>query len=97
MSSLTDRFRAKYRRSPTNYALTAYDAVLVVADAAVRVIRSGKMLSRGSIRDALQATKMDSLQGPIEFDQNGDLLTPIVAIYQVVDGRFRYVGVAPLE
>ena len=48
-----------------------------------------------ALRDAIQATKLDSIQGPIAFDANGDILTRTVSIYQWRDGEIKYVGVAP--
>src|SRR5262249_3564697 len=47
------------------------------------------------LRDAIQAAKLSSLQGPIAFDPNGDILTRTVSIYQWRDGEIKYVAVAP--
>jgi branched-chain amino acid transport system substrate-binding protein len=89
------KFKQEMKRDPTNYAITAYDAVYVIADAVERTAKGGKPLSRSTLRDAIQATKMSSIQGPIAFDANGDILTRIVSIYQWRDGEIKYVGVAP--
>ena len=89
------RFKQQVKRDPTNYAITAYDAVYVIADAVERTAKGGKPLSRSNLRDAIQATKMSSIQGPIAFDANGDILTRTVSIYQWRDGEIKYVGVAP--
>jgi branched-chain amino acid transport system substrate-binding protein len=89
------RFRTAMKREPTNYSITAYNAVYVIADAVERVARSGKALNRSHVRDAIQATRLTSIQGPIEYDENGDLRDRIVSVYQWRDGRVRYVGVAP--
>ena len=83
------------KREPTNYAITAYNAVLVIADAVQRSAAGGKTPTRGALRDAIQATKLDSIQGPIAFDGNGDILTRTVSIYQWRDGEIKYVSVAP--
>ena len=91
-----NKFKSKYNREPTNYAITAYHAVLVVADAVGRVAKSGKPVNRSAIRDAIQTTDLkNTLQGPIAFDQNGDIKTRTVALYQVKDGKFKYMGIAP--
>jgi branched-chain amino acid transport system substrate-binding protein len=89
------KFKQEMKRDPTNYAITAYDAVYVIADAVERTAKGGKPLSRSTLRDAIQATKMSSIQGPIAFDANGDILTRTVSIYQWRDGEIKYVGVAP--
>ena len=89
------KFKSTMKRDPTNYAITSYNAVLVVADALERTAASGKPVTRTNLRDAIQATKLSSIQGPIAFDPNGDILTRTVSIYQWRDGEIKYVSVAP--
>jgi branched-chain amino acid transport system substrate-binding protein len=89
------KFKSTMKRDPTNYAITSYNAVLVIADAVERTASSGKPLTRTALRDAIQATKLSSIQGPIAFDANGDILTRTVSIYQWRDGEIKYVSVAP--
>lgn len=99
------RFTAKTGRQPSDYSITAYDAVLVVVDAVERVAQSGTPVDRASVRDAIAATKLKTLQGEVSFDPNGDLNQRVVAVFQVkhdpafpVDDlvhQYRYVGVAP--
>ncbi len=89
------KFKKEMKREPTNYAITAYDAVYVIADSIERTAKAGKPLNRSNLRDAIQATKLSSLQGPIAFDANGDILTRTVSIYQWRDGEIKYVAVAP--
>jgi branched-chain amino acid transport system substrate-binding protein len=89
------KFKSTMKRDPTNYAITAYNAVLVIADAVERTAAGGKPPTRTSLRDAIQATKLSSIQGPIAFDANGDILTRTVSIYQWRDGEIKYVSVAP--
>jgi len=89
------KFKKDMKRDPTNYAITAYDAVYVIADAIERTAKDGKPVNRSALRDAIQATKLGSLQGPIAFDANGDILTRTVSIYQWRDGEIKYVAVAP--
>jgi len=60
-----------------------------------RTAAGGKPPTRTSLRDAIQATKLSSIQGPIAFDANGDILTRTVSIYQWRDGEIKYVSVAP--
>jgi branched-chain amino acid transport system substrate-binding protein len=89
------KFKSQMKREPTNYAITSYNAVLVVADAIGRTASANKPLTRANLRDSIQATKMSSIQGPIAFDANGDILTRTVSIYQWRDGEIKYVSVAP--
>ena len=89
------KFKNQMKREPTNYAITAYDAVLVIADAVERTAAANKPMTRSNIRDAIQATKLSSIQGPIAFDGNGDILSRTVSIYQWRDGEIKYVSVAP--
>src|SRR5499433_1153809 len=88
------KFKNSMKREPTNYAITSYNAVLVIADAVQRAAPK-KPLTRTNLRDAIQETKLGSIQGPIAFDANGDILTKTVSIYQWRDGEIKYVGVAP--
>lgn len=105
LQSWVKRFTAKSGRQPSDYSITAYDAVQVVIDAIERVAKSGKPVDRANVRDAIQATKLKTLQGEVSFDANGDLNQRIIAVFQVkhdakypVDDlihQYKYVGVAP--
>jgi hypothetical protein len=35
------------------------------------------------------------LQGVINFDDNGDLKDKVVSVFQVKDGLYKFLGVAP--
>ena len=99
------RFVAKTGKQPADYSITYYDATRVVLDAIARVAKSGRPVTRAAVRDAIQATRLDTLQGPVSFDGNGDLTSKTVSIFQVqydpkypigdVIHQFKYVGVAP--
>ena len=100
-----ERFVAKSGRQPSDYSITAYDAVLVVIDAIERVARSGKPVDRANVRDAIAATKLKTMQGEVSFDDNGDLKQRVIAVFQVKHDathpaddlihQYKYVGVAP--
>jgi branched-chain amino acid transport system substrate-binding protein len=99
------RFSSRWNKQPTDYSITAYDAALVIVDAIGRVVKSGKTLDRHNVRDAIQATRLKTMQGPVSFDANGDLVTKVVSVFQIKhDGKFpdddvvhqyKYIGVAP--
>src|SRR5262249_60229592 len=65
------------------------------ADSVERAAKAGKPMTRSNLRDAIQAAKVTSIQGPIAFDANGDILTKTVSIYQWRGGEIKYVTVAP--
>ena len=99
------QYVARYNKQPNDYCITAYDAVLVIADAIDRVVKSGKPLTRAAIRDAIEATHLDTLQGTISFDKNGDLESRVISVFQIkrdtayppadMAHQFKYIGVAP--
>jgi branched-chain amino acid transport system substrate-binding protein len=99
------RYSTKYNKQPNDYCITAYDAALVIADAIGRVVQAGTPMTRSAMRDAIQATKLDSLQGSISFDKNGDLASRIISVFQIkrdttfppedMAHQFKYIGVAP--
>jgi branched-chain amino acid transport system substrate-binding protein len=98
-------YQAKYNQAPSNYAITAYDAANVIIDAIKRVAASGKEINRANVRDAIQQSKVKTLQGEVGFDKNGDLLNKVVSVYKIthnpkyadddVAHQYKYVGVAP--
>ena len=93
------KFKTAFKREPTNYAITAYNGTMVIADAIDRVVKAGKPVTRANVRDAMEQTKLtNTLQGPIEFDENGDIKYKVVSLYQVnADGKFEYKGAAPQQ
>jgi branched-chain amino acid transport system substrate-binding protein len=101
------RFSAKYNLQPSDYSITAYDAALVVMDAIERVAKTGKPVTREAVRDAIQASKTQTLQGVVSFDANGDLTSRVVSIFQVqhdpkypdddIVHQYKYIGAAPQE
>ena len=101
------RFVAKTGRQPSDYSITAYDAALIGLDAIDRVAQGGKTVTRAAVRDAIQATKLDTLQGLVSFDSNGDLTSRVVSIFQVqhdanfppddIVHQYKYIGAAPQD
>jgi branched-chain amino acid transport system substrate-binding protein len=89
------RYQANYHKAPDDYALTAYDAVLVIDDTVGRLVKDGLPLTRQNVRDYTQQTSLPSLQGVISFDNNGDLTDKVVSVFQIKDAQFQFVGAAP--
>ncbi len=98
------RFVKRTGNYPMDYSITCYDAVMVITDAIKRVTESGKPVTRVTVRDAIQTTKLDTLQGEISFDANGDLNQRVVSVFQVrhdpkyppgdILHQYKYIGVA---
>ncbi len=98
------RFVKRTGNYPMDYSITCYDAVMVIADAIKRVGASGQPVTRITVRDAIQTTKLNTLQGEISFDANGDLNQRVVSVFQVrhdpnfppgdILHQYKYVGVA---
>ncbi|WP_158746236.1 branched-chain amino acid ABC transporter substrate-binding protein [Acidisphaera sp. L21] len=96
----------KYGRQPSDYAITAYDGVKVIADAIDRVAKTGPV-TRAAVRTAIQTAKVPTLQGVVSFDENGDLASRTVSVFQIkhdekfaagdVIHQYKYIGVAPQE
>jgi branched-chain amino acid transport system substrate-binding protein len=105
LQSWVKRFTAKTGRQPSDYSITAYDAVMVVIDAIERVAKSGKPVDLVNVRDAMATTHLKTLQGDVSFDDNGDLKQRVIAVFQVrhdtayptddLVHQYKYVGVAP--
>jgi branched-chain amino acid transport system substrate-binding protein len=98
-------FKKKYGTSPDDYTITAYDAAEVVVDSIKRVVAAGKPVTRENVRDAIQTTKLKTLQGEVSFDENGDILSKVVSVFKItkdpahpeddVEFQYKYVGIAP--
>ena len=95
-----------YGRQPSDYAITAYDGVKVIADAIERVAKTGSV-TRAAVRTAIQTAKVPTLQGLVSFDENGDLASRTVSVFQIkhdeqfpvgdVIHQYKYIGVAPQD
>jgi branched-chain amino acid transport system substrate-binding protein len=99
------RYSEKFGMQPDDYAITSYDAALVIMDAVKRAGAGGKPVNRDTVRDAIQQTKLKTLQGEVSFDQNGDMVSKVVSVFQYkhdpnhpdddIIHQQKYQGVAP--
>ena len=99
------RFVKKYGQQPENYSITAYDAALVILDAVKRVAASGKEVNRNTVRDAIQTSRVKTLQGEVSFDENGDITNRVISVFKITKDpkyplddvlhQYKYMGVAP--
>jgi branched-chain amino acid transport system substrate-binding protein len=98
------KFVAKYSSQPADYTITAYDAVMVIADAITRVAAAGP-ITREAVRAAIASAHVKTLQGDVAFDANGDLASRVISVFQAkynasfptddLIHQFKYIGVAP--
>jgi branched-chain amino acid transport system substrate-binding protein len=97
-------YTGRFNVSPEDYSITAYDATLVIIDAVKRVAATGKV-TRSAVRDAIQSAKVQTIQGVVSFDANGDLADRTVSVFQIkkdpngklddVSAQYHYIAVAP--
>lgn len=90
---------------PDDYAITSYDAMLVIINAVNDLIKAGKPVTRANVRDAIQASHTTTLQGEVAFDKYGDVVNRTVSVFQVqkntayklddIIHQFKYIGAAP--
>jgi branched-chain amino acid transport system substrate-binding protein len=75
-------FQDKYHMTASDYSITAYDAAKVILAAVADVAKSGKEMNRSNVRDAIQNSHVETLQGTVAFDENGDILDRTVSVFQ---------------
>jgi branched-chain amino acid transport system substrate-binding protein len=102
-----ERYQKRWNGLPSDYAITTYDAALVILQAIATVAKTGAPVTRAAVRDAIQAGRVQTLQGEIGFDANGDMDTRPVSVFQVqydpkyppgdIIHQFKYIGPAPAE
>ncbi len=106
-AQFSDRYFARFKQRPDDYTITCYTGAQVIITAVKAIAASGKAVTRDAVRDAIQRVKLpNSMLGPIEFDENGDLRNKIISVFQIrknadkplddPDAQYKYVGVAPM-
>jgi branched-chain amino acid transport system substrate-binding protein len=104
MAGWVKAYKDKFGVDPDDYAVTAYDAATVIIAALKQVTDGGKAPTRDAMRDAIQAAKVDTLQGPVSFDANGDLTDKTISVFQIKQNKsvpaedmrqYHYIGAAP--
>jgi ABC-type branched-subunit amino acid transport system substrate-binding protein len=98
-------YSSAFGDTPDDYAITAYDGVLVILAALKKVIAAGEKPTRENVRAAVANSTVDTLQGQVSFDANGDVKQRVVSVFQIVHDpayplddaihQFKYIGVAP--
>ncbi len=104
-ANFVKEFRAKFGEAPDDYAITSYDAGLVIINSVKRVIAEKKPVNHDTVRDAIQTANVPTIQGMVSFDQNGDVKDRTVSVFQIkkdtskplddISAQYHYVGTAP--
>ena len=85
-------FKARFNIQPDDYSITAYDAALVLIDSIKHVVAAGHEVTRATVRDAMQSANVDTLQGVISFDSNGDLTDHTMSVFKITSDGLVYQG-----
>ena len=72
LHSLLRELAVRHRTSMSKLILAAVE----------EVAKSGKEMNRSNVRDAIQNSHVNTLQGAVAFDQNGDILDRTVSVFQ---------------
>ncbi|MGA9865892.1 MAG: branched-chain amino acid ABC transporter substrate-binding protein [Acetobacteraceae bacterium] len=104
-AALVAAYKAKFGETPDDYAITSYDAGLVIVAAVKSLVAANKPVNHDTVRDAIQAVKVPTVQGVVSFDQNGDIVDRTVSVFQIrrdpskplddIEAQYHYIGVAP--
>ncbi len=70
-----------------------------------RLVAEKKPVDHSTVRDAIQMANVATIQGPVSFDQNGDVKDRTVSVFQIkkdtskplddISAQYHYIGVAP--
>jgi len=104
----SDRYRARYTISPDDNTLTMYVAARAIIETVKVLQTAGKPINRDTVRDGLQSVHMpNSLIGPVDFDENGDLKNKVISVFQIrkdnsapldnPDAQYKFMGIAPMS
>jgi len=85
-------FSSRFGMAPEDYTITAYDAAEVLIDAIRRVVASGVAVTRATVRNAIQSADVETLQGRISFDANGDLADHTMSVFKITSDGPVYQG-----
>jgi branched-chain amino acid transport system substrate-binding protein len=106
--AFSDEYKARFKESPGDYVVTMYVGARAIIETVKVLQATGKPITRDNVRDGLQNVHMEnSIMGPVEFDENGDLKNRIISVFQIrkdaskplddSDAQYTYLGVAPMS
>jgi branched-chain amino acid transport system substrate-binding protein len=81
-------YKARFNEDPVAYSAYGW----IMAQVAVEAINKANKLDRASVIQALHSVKLNTILGPIEFDDKGDLKSGPVFLYHVTPKGFDLIG-----
>jgi branched-chain amino acid transport system substrate-binding protein len=84
----TQAYQAVEYRNPDTYSVNGYSAMQVLAEGA----KKAGALNAAKIGDAIRKLDLTTPLGKVQFQDNGDLRTPQIYIFQVKGGEFAQVS-----
>ncbi|NJO56617.1 MAG: branched-chain amino acid ABC transporter substrate-binding protein [Rhodospirillales bacterium] len=84
-AKIVETFEAKGIK-PEGYTLYTYAAIQTWVDA----VKKAGSLDTDKVLEALKSTKFETVLGPIEFDEKGDVKQPTYVVYVWKDGTYDY-------
>ena len=105
MAAWVKQYSSMYKKAPDDYAVCSYDATLALISAIGKVQATHKPINRDTVRAALVNVSVETPQGVVAFDPNGDLKTKVISVFQAKQNpafplddlahQYTYIGVAP--
>lgn len=83
LAAWTRAYIARFKSPPDTFSITAHSAAEAIIEAARIAAATGKPVTRAALRDALQSVRVQTLQGMVEFDANGDIRSRTISVHQV--------------
>lgn len=84
LKDFTERHKARFGREPGPYASLGFANAQVMAAA----VEKAKSLDREGVLEQLHGVTVNTLLGPVAFDENGENTTAPMYLYVVKDGKF---------
>lgn len=94
VQKLVASYRARFpNTTPPPYTFAAYDCALVLIDAITRAMEAnhGIIPRRSQVLDAIAHADFSGVTDHYSFDSAGDVISPLMSLYQVQNGRWLYV------
>jgi branched-chain amino acid transport system substrate-binding protein len=77
----------------SEYTFAAYDCALILIAAIEQAVAAnhGSLPNRRQVLDAVTRIRFTGVTGTYSFDEYGDATSPLMSIYQVVNGQWEYL------
>jgi branched-chain amino acid transport system substrate-binding protein len=92
-SKFVNAFKAKYKESPQQYSVFAYEDMHIIIKA---VEKAGKKDRAEILKAVRQVTPYEGALGKTVFNERGDTVNQVIGIYCVKDGKWEYLKTAKI-